>query len=137
MALFKPEFEESHMAVFCLTVLRTSKLAQDLPDFMFKGMKKYLHDTFYPTITEQQLDGINNFITTNKDIIQESMMQGFMTNTEGGKNALESVKGLLGLDDKKLEELKKLQFKAMKGDLKIDKKAIEEMEKAIRKGLEE
>src|SRR3990172_10901330 len=110
-------FDEEHMAVFCLTVLRTSKMAQDIPEFMFKGMKKYLHNTFYPTMSEQDLDGINNFISTNKNIIQESMMQGFMTNTEGGKHALESVKGLLGLGDKQIEDLKKLQFKTMKADL--------------------
>jgi len=130
-------FDEEDMAIFCCTVLRTSKLAQDLPEFMFKGMKKYLHDTFYPSLTQDDLDGINDFITKNKDIIQTSMMQGFMTSTEGGKHALDSVKGLLGLDEKKIEELKQLQFKAMKGNLKIDKNTIKELERAIRKGLDE
>jgi len=129
------KFNEELMAMFCCTVLRTSVLAQDLPDFMFKGMKKYLHDTFYPSLSQQDIDDINIFITTNKDVIQTSMMQGFMTNTEGGKNALESVKGLLGLGDKQIEDLKKLQFKAMKSNKKIDKKTIEEMEKTIREGM--
>jgi len=131
------DLQESHMAVFCLTVLRTSKLAQDLPDFMFKGMKKYLHDTFYPSMNQDDLNKINDYITQNKDIIQTSMMQGFMTNTEGGKHALESVKGLLGLKDEQIEDLKKLQYKAMKGDIKFNKKTIEEMDKIVRKGLEE
>lgn len=129
-------FQESHIAMFCCTVLRTSKIAQDLPDFMFKSLKKYMHDTFYPSLSENDIQQINDFITKNKDMIQLSMMQGFLKNTEGGKHALESVKGLLGLDDKKIEDLKKIQYKAMKGDLKIDKKTIEEMEKTIRKGME-
>lgn len=128
---------ESHMAVFCLTVLRTSKLAQDVPKFVFEPMKKYLHDTFYPSMTQEDLNEINDFITRNKDVIQTSMMQGFMTSTEGGKNALEYIKGLLGLDDEKIEELKQLQFKAMKGDLKLDKKTIRELDEAIRKGMKE
>lgn len=130
-------FDEEDMAIFCCTVLRTSKLAQDLPEFMFKGMKKYLHDTFYPSLSDNDMIEINDFITKNKDIIQTSMMQGFMTSTEGGKHALDSVKGLLGLDEKKIEELKQLQFKAMKGNLKIDKNTIKELERAIRKGLDE
>ena len=131
------DLQESHMAVFCETVLRTSKIAKDLPTFMLKGMRKYLQDTFYPSITQNEIDQINDFITKNKDIIQTSMMQGFMTNTEGGKNALESVKGLLGLGDKQIEDLKKIQFKAMKNEIKYDKKTIEEMEKLIKKGMED
>jgi len=131
------DLTESHMAMFCETVFRTSKLAKDLPNSILIPMKKYLHNTFYPTLSDNDLNEINNFITTNRDIIQTSMMQGFMTSTEGGKNALEYIKGLLGLDDEKIEELKQLQFKAMKGDLKLDKKTIRELDEAIRKGMKE
>lgn len=101
------ELTQREIYVMVAMALRTG-LAGRFDKSVIAGGKKIMREKYYPSLTDKEIDGIEDTIDYLKGEFQKAMAMGLMYNKDKVKSGFKSLFGLHGTDDKSIDEMDKM-----------------------------
>lgn len=126
---------EREICIFARMAMRTD-MAKKFPPNMINGLNDYLKKQFYPSLSKQEVDDIESDIDNYKKEFQKNMMSGMLKAFGGNRFGFESLKGMIGLKDKDIENLDKLKREVAMSNREVSDKDIKDLEESIKKNLD-
>lgn len=117
--------DELAICLFVLSIRRLHPLADRIDKPIIEGLNEFQQKTYYPNLTKDDISKVNDFIDYWKNEITNSMLIGLLMNDEGGKYALDTLKGIAGIDTEGIELIKQMKRDLALGRVTITPELIE------------